>query len=143
MSGRLILNIISTIVEEAAALYAGLWLLPHLGVNIPVPLLLFAMLAWLAWTIFTYRKGTAALRRKPVNGLGDMKGLKGIVVRPLDPEGMVKIRGELWAGRAVSGRIDSGARVVVVDRRGLQLLVRARDSDSGTAAVEHRDDHHG
>jgi membrane-bound ClpP family serine protease len=135
MSGRLIINIISTIAEEAAALYVGLWLLPHIGVTIPVPVVLVAMFAWLAWTVFTYVKGTHALVRKPVDGLADMTGLKGIVVRPLQPDGMVKIRGELWAGRAVSGRIDSGAGVVVVARDGLKLVVRPQDSGGGTPPV--------
>jgi membrane-bound ClpP family serine protease len=135
MSGRLLVNIISTVVEEAAALVVGLWLLPGIGVRIPVPLVLVLMLAWLAWTVFTYRKGTHALLRKPVTGLVDMKGLTGIVVRPLHPDGMVKIAGELWASRSISGRLDPGASVVVVARNGLKLVVRAQESDRGTPPV--------
>jgi membrane-bound ClpP family serine protease len=136
MTGRLVVNIIATIAEEAAALAAGIWLLPPLGVRIPLPLLAALMLGWLAWTVFTYHKGTRALLRKPVGGLAEMRGLKGIVVRPLHPEGMVKIRGELWAGRAASGSIEPGATVVVVARDGLKLVVRAEGSDGGTPPVQ-------
>ncbi len=136
MSGRLIATIISTIAEEAATLYLGLWFLPRIDVNIPIPILLAIMLAWLAWSVFTYQKGTRALVRKPVHGLDDMKGMKGIVVRPLYPDGMVKIRGELWGGRSVTGPIESGTKVVVVAQDGLKLVVRAENSHSGTPSVD-------
>ncbi len=71
-----------------------------------------------------------AQRRKAKTGREEMIGLKGIVVRELNPEGMVRVRGELW--KAVSdegGRIPVGARVVVVGMDGLTLRVRRMESE--------------
>jgi membrane-bound ClpP family serine protease len=136
MNGRLITAILSTIAEEAAALILGFWLVPAAGINIPAPIIIGFMVLWLAWSVFTYRKGTRALERKPVNGLVDMKGMTGETMEDMQPDGMVKIRGELWSARSVSGNIAGGAKVVVVARNGLKLSVRPIDSDSSLPRVQ-------
>ena len=128
MNGRLIVNIISTVAEEAAMLSLGLWILPRIGVRVPLPLILAIMLGWLGWTVFTYRKGSRALERKPVLGLMDMKGMKGVVVRSLRPDGVVKIGGELWNARSVTGPAEAGASVTVVSQEGLKLIVKTEES---------------
>ena len=140
MTGRLIIAIISTIAEEVAVLFLGLWFLPRMDVHIPVPLLVAIMLAWLGWSVFTYRKGSRALVRKPVRGLVDMKGMKGVVVQPLRPEGLVKISGELWNARTVTGLAEVGTNIVVVSQQGLKLIVRVVDSGGGAPPVNRRDD---
>ncbi len=124
MSGRLIITIVSTITEEAAILILGILLLPKADINIPLPLLLVIMLIWLGWSVFTYQKGTRALGSKPVNGLVSMTGMKGTVIKPLQPEGLVRINGELWQSHSVSGRIEAGMKVTVEGQEGLKLLVR-------------------
>ena len=134
MKGRLLINIVTTIAEEAAALIAGLWLLPRVGVRIPPAIVFVLMALWLGWTIFTYRRGTLAMKRKPVGGLTTMTGFIGVVVRPLQPAGMIKVNGELWSALSETGNIEVGARVLVVGQKGLQLSVQ-RDS-SGPAAID-------
>lgn len=65
-----------------------------------------------------------ARRRKPEAGREELVGAVGKVVEELDPEGVIKVRGELW--KAVSrdgGRIPVGERVKVVEVRGLTLIV--------------------
>ncbi len=140
MSGRLIIAIVSTVAEEAAILLLGLLLLPKLGLRIPFPLLLAVMVVWLGWAVFTYRKGSHALERKPVSGLMDMKGMKGVVVRSLHPDGVVKIGGELWNARSVAGGAEPGTNVVVVSQQGLKLIVRAEESGGTAPLVEQRHD---
>lgn len=140
MSGRLLIAIISTIAEEAAILIVGIWLLPKAGIQIPVLVVPGVMLLWLWWSIFTFRKGTRALVNNPVNGLTSMKGMKGIVVQTLQPDGLIKIRGELWKGRSISGRIEVGWNVIVVGQEGLKLLVRP-DSDPLTVSPLINDGH--
>ncbi|GAI66528.1 unnamed protein product, partial [marine sediment metagenome] len=103
MSGRLIIAIVSTVLEEAALAVGVLWGLPKLGIHIPLWVLIIVMLAWGAYTIITYRMGTRALRRKPVHGLTAMLGSEGKVVSPLAPEGMVRIKGELWRAKSAKG----------------------------------------
>lgn len=139
MRARLILEIVQTTLEEIAILAVGLFALPRIGIRIPVPIVAAIMLLWLAYSVFGYRKGTKALLRKPVDGFTDMTGQKGSVVKTLDPEGMVKIRGELWAARSQQ-RIEAGAEVVVVAQEGLKLIVRAPGASGGPPAV-HKGDH--
>ncbi len=128
MSGRLIIAIVSTTLEEAALAAGVLWGLPRLGIHIPLWVLIIVMLAWGAYTVITYRMGSRALRRKPVHGLTAMLGSEGEVVSPLAPEGMVRIKGELWVAKSASGRMDTGEEVTVVRQDGLKLIVRKRSS---------------
>ncbi|MBA7481153.1 hypothetical protein ES707_16623 [subsurface metagenome] len=126
MSGRLIIAIVSTVLEEAALAAGVLWGLPKLGIQIPLWILIIVMLAWGAYTVITYRMGSRALRRKPVHGLTAMLGSEGKVVSPLAPEGMVRIKGELWRAKSASGRMDTGEAITVVRQDGLKLIVRKR-----------------
>ena len=127
MTARLILAIFSTLLEEAALVVVVLWGLPHLGIHIPLAGLIALMVAWGAFTILTYRMGSRALRRKPLIGLPGMVGSKGEVVSPLDPKGVVRIKGELWEAASDGGRIDIGEEVTVVGQDGLKLVVRKGD----------------
>lgn len=124
MTARLIFAIISTLLEEAAIVAVVRWALPEIGVRIPLPFLIIIMTAWLAYSIFTYRMGSRALKRKHVLGLPHMVGSKGEVVAALSPEGLVRIRGELWAAKSVSGNLQPGGEVIVVEQDGLKLVVR-------------------
>jgi len=126
MKGRLIIAIVSTVLEEAALAAGVLWGLPRLGIHIPLWVLIIVMLAWCAYTVTTYRMGSRALRRKPVHGLTAMLGSEGKVVSPLVPEGLVRIKGELWRAKSASERMDAGEEVTVVRQDGLKLIVRKR-----------------
>ncbi len=131
-------TIISTFAEEAAALFLGLWVLPRFGIHVPVLVLVVLMLLWLGWSVLTYQTGARALGRKPVEGLTNMKGTTGVVVKTLHPDGMVKIKGELWSARSTAGRLEAGARVTVVDQEGLRLSVVPESG--GLPAVDKRHD---
>ncbi len=124
MSGRLIIAIVSTVLEETALALGVLWGLPRLGVHIPLWVLIIVMVAWCAYTVITYRMGSRALKREPIPGLLDMHGSEGKVVSPLALEGLVRIRGELWTAQSVSGRINIDEKVIVVGQDWLRLIVR-------------------
>ena len=128
MMGRLILGIISTMLEEAAIVAIVRWGLPQIDVHIPLPGLIALMVVWLAYSVFTYRMGTRALMTKQLVGLPDMIDSKGKVVSPLAPEGLVRIRGELWVAKSASGEMKSDGEVIVVGQDGLKLVVQ--DSDT-------------
>ena len=57
-----------------------------------------------------------------------MVGLKGLVVKPLSPEGMVKINGELWEAQTTGDVLRQGERVIVEGQDGLKLIVRKADT---------------
>lgn len=51
--------------------------------------------------------------------------LEGKVVQELNPEGLIKARGEIWRARSAEGeRIPEGASVEVLEQKGLLLLVK-------------------
>ncbi|WP_297091339.1 nodulation protein NfeD [Thermococcus sp.] len=65
-----------------------------------------------------------AHRKKPEAGREELVGQVGKVVEELDPEGVVKLHGELWKAESRDGsRIPVGDRIRVVEVRGLTLIV--------------------
>ena len=124
MTGRLILAIISTLLEEIALVVIVLWGLPQIEIQIPLWGLIMVMVVWTAYSIFTYRLGTRALMREQVIGLPDMIGNRGKVVSSLTPEGLVRIKGELWVAKSASGEMEPGEGVIVVGQERLKLVVR-------------------
>ena len=125
---RLILAIISTTLEEAALVVIVLWGLPQLGIQVHLPGLIALMVAWLVISVIIYRIGSRALRRKLLVGLPHMVGTQGKVVSPLSPEGLVRIKGELWVAKAAGGEMQSGEKVIVVEQDSLKLVVRRSDT---------------
>lgn len=131
MTGRLIFAIISTILEEAALAAGVLWWLPRWNIKIPLWVLIPALAAWTAYSIVTYRMGSRALMTKQGVGSDDMIGCKGEVVSLLAPEGMVRIKGELWAARSGGAELKAGSQVMVVAQQRLKLIVReSGDADA-------------
>ncbi len=125
MTARLIMAIVSTMLEEAALVAIGLWGLPQIGVHIPLAGLVALMVAWGAYAVFTYKIGSRVLGKKPLINMTGMVGSKGKVVSPLAPEGMVKIKGELWVATSDGGEMYLGEEIVVVGQDKLKLIVRA------------------
>ncbi len=136
MTGRLILAIISTLLEEAAIVVIVLWGLPKVGVQIPLWGLITLMVAWGAYSVTTYRMGSRALKKKPIISLPDMIGSRGEVVSPLAPEGLVKIKGELWVAKSASGEVKLGGEVIVVGQDRLKLVVRTSSTTNDLARTE-------
>ena len=129
MKGRLIIAIISTTLEEAALAVGVLWGLPKLGIHIPLWVLIPVMLAWCTYTIGTYRMGSRALKRKPMHGRKAMIGSEGEVITSLAPEGMVRVKGELWQARATE-KMETGEKIIVMRQDGLKLIVCRRGSNN-------------
>lgn len=124
MSGRLILAVISTILEEAALVVIVLVGLPELGIKLHLAVLIVLMVVWAAIAVLNYQAGSRALKRQPVVGLGTMIGSRGRVVKPLQPEGLIKVGGELWQAKSMDIDIDSGNEVIVVGQDRKILIVR-------------------
>ena len=123
MTGRLIIAIVTTVVEEAILVAIILWVLPELGINIPLWGLIAIMFVLAANAVFFYRVGSRALRRRPVFGLGSMIGGKGKVVSKLAPDGVIRIGDELWEAKSASGQVDVGEEVSIIEQDGLRLIV--------------------
>jgi membrane-bound serine protease (ClpP class) len=67
--------------------------------------------------------GVKAQRRKPTTGVEGFTGESGDVIETLEPDGIVRVQGELWNAESLSGTIKKGSRIRVVKINGLKLLV--------------------
>ena len=67
---------------------------------------------WIWWT----------RRRKPVSGAEALVGAVALATTPLDPDGRVRVAGELWQASCDLGA-DVGDEVIVTALRGLTLVV--------------------
>jgi membrane-bound ClpP family serine protease len=128
MRTRLVIAIITSLLDEAVIIALILWVLPKLGVFIPLYGTILIAVAFAVYAVLLYRVGSRSIRRKPLLGLTDMVGVEGRVASPLAPEGFVKIIGELWDSRAEGDAIGIGVDVIVTHQDGLKLIVRRKNS---------------
>ena len=131
MSGRLVIAIISTSLEEASLAVIILLGLPRLGISIPLAGLIALMVVWGIVSVVIYRLGSRALRRKLVVGLPTMIDSKGKVVSRLAPKGAVRIKSETWEAISARGKIETGEEITVVGQDGLKLIVRKSRKQRG------------
>ena len=88
------------------------------------PLLAAVALGMAAFFFFVLRAAMAARRLPPPAGTDAVIGSDGVVVRALDPSGIVRANGESWTAQAPAGAVvPAGTPVRVVARRGLILEV--------------------
>ena len=124
---RLALALISTPCEEVAIYAIWRWLLPAFDVYLPVAVVIGVMAAWLAFSIWLFAFTTWTLGKQVPVGLPSMVGTRGRVAERISPEGMVRIKSELWGATSAEGNIDAGEEVIVVGEDGLKLSVRRAD----------------
>jgi len=134
VTGRFIAAVVTTICEEAIIAAIIVWGLPQLDIHLPLSVLIVVMVVWAVNSIIFYRIGSRALRRRPVSGLGSVINDTGKVVNPLTPDGVIKIKSELWEAKSAVGHIGAGEEVMVVEQDGLKVtVIRAASSkDRGT-----------
>jgi len=91
---------------------AGLW--PAVAV---VVFFAIALLVFIAFAIIR------AHRSRVNTGKEGLVGETAIAQTPLDPEGVVFVKGELWKASAENGRIEPGEKVTITGVEGLKLRV--------------------
>ncbi|OGO24230.1 MAG: hypothetical protein A2144_13625 [Chloroflexi bacterium RBG_16_50_9] len=123
-TARLILAVISTAVQEGAIFVIWRWLLPEFEIELPLAVLIAVMVVWAIFSVNIFIFTTRILKKQTVVGLPTMIGSRGKVVSSLSPDGLVRIRGELWGADSAEGRLNSGEEIEVVGEDGLKLLVR-------------------
>lgn len=123
---RLILAVISSLLDEALIIAVILWVLPRAGINLPLWGIILIASGFIVYAVTVFQLGTRILKRKPVPGLTDMSGMEGRTVELLNPEGMVRIDGELWKARAADSAIEANKEIIVVAQEGLKLVVRQK-----------------
>jgi len=129
-TARLILAIVSTLAVEAALFTIWRWVLPEWEIEIPLAALIAVMVAYAIFAVVDFWFITLVLKKQAVIGLSTMIGSKGKVTSPLEPEGLVTIKGELWGAKSIDKNISSGELVTVVGQDGLKLIVHKVGSSS-------------
>src|SRR4030042_644382 len=124
---RLLLAIVSMALEQAAIWVIWRFLLPEFDINLHVGVLIGVMVAWGSFGMWLFIFTSRALNKQVPAGLPSMVGTVGKADGALTPEGMVKIRGELWGAVSEEGNIAAGEGILVIGENGLKLLVRKRD----------------
>ena len=125
--GRLVLAVTSSTAEEFVIYSIWRWLLPQWDINLPVAALIAAMVAWGIFSIWLFVFTTRTLKKQVPVGLPSMIGTVGRAASRLAPEGMVRIRSELWVATTESGEIKKGENIKVIGEDGLRLVVRKND----------------
>lgn len=127
MSGRLIGAIVTTIIWELGIAAFIIFALPRLGVRMYWWGLITILVVMAFLAIFLYRKGSEALSLEATHGLPSMVGMRGRTITAINPDGLVKIKGELWSARAENGAIRRGEDIVVAAEERLVLHVSRTD----------------
>jgi len=126
-TGRLVLAVTSTTAEEFVIYSIWRWLLPEWDIVLPVAVLIVAMACWGIFSVSLFIFTTKTLKRQVPVGLPSMVGTIGRAANSLDPEGLVRIKSELWVATTETGKIQKGENIKVVGEDGLRLLVRKND----------------
>jgi membrane protein implicated in regulation of membrane protease activity len=128
MNARLIIAIITSLLDEAIIVGLILWGLPKLGINIPLWGMILAVIAFAIFAVISFRIGSRVLKRKAMTGFVDMIGMEGKTTTRLMPDGYMKIEGEIWQARAQTGAIQAGKEVSVTGQQGMKLIVQETTS---------------
>jgi membrane-bound serine protease (ClpP class) len=91
-----------------------------------VILVVIIIAGFVAFAVF---KIAGTYRRQATTGKEDLMGKKAVVRQPLNPEGTVFYRGELWTAVSESGKIDSGEEVIISQIDGLKLIVTKKSKE--------------
>lgn len=113
--------IVGTILEEAVLVIIVLWVLPHFNIHIPLWGLAVLMVALAIFSYVSYWIGKPTFILRP--RVAPETGSEGKVVRPLAPQGYVKVQGVLWKAISAESGLEVGDEVVVVGIDGLKLIV--------------------
>lgn len=115
--------IVGTIFEETVLVVIVLFVLPQFNIHIPLwgLVLLMVALAIVGYVSYRIGKPTFFLRLRVAPEA--IIGHEGRVVRPLAPEGCVKVQGVLWKATCAEAELEAGDEVVVVGIDRLKLIV--------------------
>jgi membrane protein implicated in regulation of membrane protease activity len=121
---RLVIAVIASFLDEVLLVVAVLWVLPKLGVAVPLWLVVILAVVFLASGALTF----VVVRKKPNLGFESQIGTKAIAVSKIGNKGLVRIGHENWAARTDGPAIEQGTPIVVVGQNALILLVVPDDS---------------
>jgi membrane-bound ClpP family serine protease len=119
----------SHVAAGVIGLVAAAWLVVMALVGQSAPLLWALLSADLVVSAGIGVMGWFGLTHR-ASGIHHLRGLEaaeGVAMSDLDPDGIVRVRGEQWSARSVNGRVRAGGRVQVIGVSGVHLEVWAEE----------------
>jgi len=93
-------------------------------VKISWQVILVIVILTTAFFIFAIGFGIRAQSRRPTTGVEGIIGEIGETISNLEPEGQIRVHGELWNAESLDGFIGQGTKVEVTRVSNLKLMVR-------------------
>jgi len=121
------LKVLVLLLDEAAAVALVFLVLWVLEIEIPLPFTIVAALALGALVFVIHKAVIPTFHKKQVTGSEGMIGMKGRVIKPLTPKGVVRVGDESWKAKSSGEDIETGEEVEVVGVEGLTLKVRSEN----------------
>ncbi|WP_429886043.1 NfeD family protein [Geoalkalibacter halelectricus] len=127
---RILLRYALLQIPALALLILGMLLVRHWW-DLPAALPWLIVGGWLLKDIVLFPLVWRSYDPDPQPHGNSLLGCEGLVVRALEPAGMVRVHDELWRARLVEGApiLPGGRRVRVCGREGLTLIVEAVEED--------------
>jgi len=113
--------------DEAVAAGLVLLVLWAFDISIPIWTAVVLVLALGGIAFVFHRSVVPSFHRRRVAGAEGMVGLSGEVIEPLQPVGVVRVKGEYWKAESENGEVPAGKTVEVSSVKGLVLRVRRRE----------------
>lgn len=93
-------------------------------VEISWPVIISVAVSTLLFFLFAIGLGIKAQKRKPTTGVEGLIGEQGEAVSDLNPDGVVRVHGEIWSAESIDGKIRMGTKVVVKEVTNLKIKVK-------------------
>ena len=119
--------VLVALLDDIAVLALLFFILWAVDVDIPLYLLIIIGLVAGTFVFFITRAIVPSLRSRKVAGKEGMIGLTGEVAQPLNPQGVIKVGDEYWKATSLSGDIDVGEEVEIIDIDGLRVEVKPKE----------------
>ncbi len=120
------LIVLASLLDDVAVALLILVVLWFLKIPISLPIIIFLVLFLVAFAFIMHRAVIPALHRRKVSGSEGMIGLKGTVIEPLAPVGVIKVGDEYWTAKSVGESIAVGEEVEILGLDGLTLRVKPK-----------------
>jgi membrane protein implicated in regulation of membrane protease activity len=121
-----IYSIISTVIETAALAVAIIWFLPLFDIVIPWWGTILILFVFLVYSYIMYRIGHPTILYESISAPESIIGTEGVVEVDLNPEGYVRVRGELWKASGSNGPLMRGDEVTVTSLTGMKITVKKK-----------------
>lgn len=121
------LKVLVLLLDESAAVALVFLVLWVFEIEIPLSVAIVMALALGALIFVIHKAVIPTFHQKQITGSEGMIGMKGRVIKPLTPKGVVRVGDESWKAKSSGEYIEIGQEVEVVGVEGLTLKVRSEN----------------